>query len=52
MIGRRRVVNPCTVDDNFVLEMKRSGHAEPGAEIICGSGDPEKKKSRAQKSPA
>jgi hypothetical protein len=43
MMGRRRVVNPRTVDDGFVLEMKRSGDDKPGAEIICRRGDPEKK---------
>jgi hypothetical protein len=36
MMGRRRVVNPSTVDDGFVLEMKISGGDEPGAEIIRG----------------
>jgi hypothetical protein len=35
MVGRQRVVNPRTVDDTFVLEMKISGADEPGAEIIC-----------------
>jgi hypothetical protein len=35
MMARQRVVNPRTVDDVFVLEMKRSGDDEPGAEIIC-----------------
>jgi hypothetical protein len=35
MMGRQRVVNPRTVDDTFVLEMKISEADEPGAEIIC-----------------
>jgi hypothetical protein len=31
MMGRPRVVNPRTVDDVFVQEMKRSGGDEPGS---------------------
>jgi hypothetical protein len=36
MMGPRCVVNPRTVDDFFVSEMKGSGDEEPAAEIICG----------------
>jgi hypothetical protein len=52
MMAPRRIVNPRTVDDFSVSEMKRSGDDEPAAEIICRRNDPEKKKSRAHKSPA
>jgi hypothetical protein len=52
MMGLRRVVNPRTVDDVCWAGDERIWRPTTAVEIICARSVPEKKKSRAQESPA